>query len=350
MRIVVLGATGNVGTAVLDALIRDPDVESIVAVARRAPELERPKVEWTSADIVDADLVRLFRGAGAVVHLAWLIQPSRHEPTMRAVNVEGSRRVFAAVAEAAVPCLVYASSVGAYSPGPKDRRVDEAWPTEGVESSFYSRHKAEVEGMLDRYEREHPETRVARLRPGLIFRRDVATEIRRLFLGPLFPGSLVRPGLIFAVPDVDRLRFQAVHSEDVAEAYRLAVRTEAWGAFNVAAEPVIDPSVLAEIFAARPIHVPARTLRGAASISWRLRLQPSPPGWVDMALAVPLMDTSRARAELGWEPQRSASDALRELADGLREGAGYPTPPLDPETSGPLRAREFRAGVGAAAL
>jgi hypothetical protein len=49
------------------------------------------------------------------------------------------------------------SSVGAYSRGPKDREVDEDWPTEGTESSFYSRHKVAVERELDRFEADNPE-------------------------------------------------------------------------------------------------------------------------------------------------------------------------------------------------
>jgi hypothetical protein len=81
-------------------------------------------------------------------------------------------------------------------------------------------------------------------------------------------------------------------------------------------------------------------------VSWRLHLQPTPPGWVDLALGVPLMDCGRARAELGWEPRTSASDALRELLEGMRERAGASTPPLAPGTGGPLRAGELRSGVG----
>jgi UDP-glucose 4-epimerase len=70
MRGVVLGATGNVGTAVVDALGADRDVDSIVA--RRIPEFELAKVDWHSADIVEADLVSLSQGADSLVHLAWL--------------------------------------------------------------------------------------------------------------------------------------------------------------------------------------------------------------------------------------------------------------------------------------
>src|SRR5205814_9483756 len=106
--------------------------------------------------------------------LSWLIQPSRDEEVLRATNVEGSRRVFEAAADASVPTLLYASSVGAYSPGPKDRAVDESWPTDGVRSSFYARHKAEVERILDGFEARHRGLRVVRLRPGLVFKREAA--------------------------------------------------------------------------------------------------------------------------------------------------------------------------------
>jgi UDP-glucose 4-epimerase len=145
------------------------------------------------------------------------------------------------VAAAGVPALVYASSVGAYSPGPKDRRVDESWPVEGVRTSFYARHKAEVEQLLDRFEREHPDVRVVRLRPGLIFKREAASGIRRLFAGRLVPSPLLGRGPMHVIPDLPRLHFQAVHSLDVGEGYRLAIVGDVRGAFNVAADPVLDP-------------------------------------------------------------------------------------------------------------
>src|ERR671911_1432453 len=221
MRIVVVGATGNIGTSVLRSLENEDSVESVLGLARRLPDLTMPKVEWASADVVDDDLVPHFRNADAVVLLAWLIQPSRDLTKQWMVNVEGSTRVARAVKEAGVPSLVYASSVGAYAAGPKDRRVDESWPTTGIQSSFYARHKAEVERLLDRFEDEHPGTRVVRLRPGLIFKREAASGIRRLFAGPLLPSVLVQRRLIPVVPAHPRLVFQAVHSYDIREAYRL---------------------------------------------------------------------------------------------------------------------------------
>lgn len=346
MRVVVTGASGNVGTSVLEALAAEPEVKEIVGVARRVPEVEMPKVEWVGADIAEDDLNPIFSDADAVIHLAWAIQPSHDEALTERINVLGSRYVFDAVDEAGVPALVYASSVGAYSPGPKLRQVDESWPVDGIRTSFYSRHKAAVEELLDEFEARSPQTRVVRLRPGLIFKAEAASEIRRLFAGPFLPGFLIRKQLVPLIPRVPRLRFQAVHSRDVGEAYRQAVVRDVEGAFNIAAEPEIGVEELCELFGARSFPLPAGALRGAASLSWKLRLQPSPPGWIDLALGVPMMDTTRAREELGWEAKVSSLDALDELLEGMRHAEGAPTPPLEPTAGGPLRARELATGIG----
>jgi UDP-glucose 4-epimerase len=330
VRVVVTGASGNVGTSLLRAFADDGAVEEIVGLARRRPVHDFPKTEWHTADVARDDLVPLFRGADCVVHLAWAIQPSHELPALRRVNVDGSERVFQAVAQAGVQALVYASSVGAYSPGPKDRQVDEGWPTDGTPTSFYARHKAEVEAMLDRFQLEQSETRVVRLRPGLIFKRSSAEEQRRYFLGPLFPRLLARGGALAVVPDIDGLRFQAVHTRDVAEAYRLAVVGDARGAFNVAAEPILDAPTLAQALGARVVPLPAALARTAMDTTWRLRLQPTPSGWLDMGLSVPLMDTTRAREELGWQPRRSSIEAIRDVLSGIADAEGEPTPPLEP--------------------
>ncbi|MBG0829986.1 NAD-dependent epimerase/dehydratase family protein [Planomonospora sp. ID67723] len=346
MRVTVVGATGNVGTSVVSALIADKNVTSVLGLARRTPSWCPEKTEWRSVDVSTGDLAPHFEGSDAVVHLAWLFQPTRDPLTTWHVNALGSLRVFAAAARAKVPALVYASSVGAYSPGPKDRPVSEDWPTHGWPGAAYGREKAYVERALDSFEQSHPEIRVVRLRPGFIFKREAATEQRRLFAGPFLPQRLVRPGLIPFVPDIPALRFQAVHGDDIGEAYRLAVVGDASGAFNIAADPVIDPAVLAELLGARRVPVPAGLLRGAVSAAWRMRLVPAAPELLDMVLALPIMDISRARAELGWQPRYSATDAFRELLEGLRTVAGMATPPLSPQTGGPGRIGELASGAG----
>jgi UDP-glucose 4-epimerase len=346
MRVVIVGATGNIGTSLLRSLAEEEKVESILGLARRLPSLSMPKVEWVAADVTTDDLVPHLEGADAVVSLHWLIQPSRDLNKQWMVNVEGNSRLMRAVMEAGVPALVYSSSVGVYSPGPKDRAVDESWPRDGTPSSYYARHKAEVERRLDRFESENPEVRVVRIRPALVFKKEAAQGIRRLFGGPFVPTILARPSLINLIPEMENLRGQVIHSYDVGEAFRQAIVRDVRGAFNVAADPVLDAHEAGRILNARPLPVPSGAIRAGVELSWRLRLQPVTPGWLDMALNVPVMDTTRAHTELAWTPERSAEDALLDLLEGLRTGADFPTPPLAKETGGPFRIREILTGIG----
>ncbi|MFV2104070.1 NAD-dependent epimerase/dehydratase family protein [Micromonospora sp. LOL_024] len=335
MRIVVVGASGNVGTALLRRLRRERDVQ-IVGVARRLPDagagVPYEGVRWHSCDIGLAGavdhLVEIFAGAAVVVHLAWQIQPSHDQRVLRRTNVGGSRAVIDAVLRARVPALVYASSVGTYAPGPKDMPISESWPTTGVPGSSYSQHKAAVEETLDGIERSHPALRLVRMRPGLVFQRDAGTEITRYFLGPLAPVRLLRFGRLPLVPTNRRLRMQAVHADDVADAYARAILGDARGAFNLATDPVLTPELVARHFHGWTVPVAAPVLRAAAALTWRARLQPVDAGWVELALNAPLMSSERATTELGWQPRVDSVTALRELFAGVAERAHTPSPPM----------------------
>ncbi|MFJ4847018.1 NAD-dependent epimerase/dehydratase family protein [Streptomyces sp. NPDC088733] len=348
LHVVVVGATGNVGTSLVRALGEDPAVARITGIARRVPaDWRPPRTTWVSADITDDStrLSGLFDGADAVVHLAWLLQPS-HDPAITwRTNVLGGIRVFDAVAAAGVPALVHASSVAAYSPGPKDHPVDESWPTHGWPGAAYCREKAYIERYLDGYEADHPRVRVVRMRPGFLFKKEAAAQQRRLFAGPFLPGRLVRPRLVPVVPDMRGLRFQALHTDDAADAYRRAVLRPVRGPFNLAAEPPLDAAELASIFGAQVVRMPRAAVRAALAGAWRLHLVPSSPGLFDAVLRLPLLDTGRARRELGWRPQHSATHAVEKFLEGLREGSGANTAVLAP--SGAVgRLHEVATGVG----
>lgn len=330
LRIVVVGATGNVGTSVVQACADNAAVTSVLGLARRVPQWRPAKTAWAAADIEPdgPDLVPLFAGADAVIHLAWRFQPTHHPAQTWLTNVLGSVRVFEAVAQAGVPTLVYASSVGAYSPGPKDRGVDESWPTHGWPQAAYTREKAYLERVLDAFEQAHPDVRVVRMRPAFLFKRTSASEQRRIFAGRFLPGRLIRPGLIPAVPDLPGLTFQALHSDDAAAAYLAAVTRPVRGPFNLAADPPLDAEVLAGILHARRLPLPSAPVRAALAAAWRLHLAPASPDLFDAVLRLPLLDASRARTELAWQPEHTAVEAVEEFLAGLREGAGMATAPL----------------------
>jgi nucleoside-diphosphate-sugar epimerase len=325
MRIVVVGASGNVGSSVVQALVEEPRVEHVIALARRPPRDDgRPGLEWREADVTSSPLEPLVEGADAVVHLVGRIEPADRPRQLAEVNVGSVARVLDAVAAAAVPTLIFASSTAAYAPAAKTRLVDESWPLRDGSSSPYARQKAEAERELDAFEQRAPEARVVRLRFDAVFKRSAGAQARDTFLGRV-PRRLVRPDLLPFVPEVRELRFQGVHADDLAEAFRLTLLDgTARGAYNVAAEPVLDARTVARAFGSRVVPAlpgSVRALRAALGVAHRAGLAPLSPSWLDFVLEMPLIDAGRLRRELGWEPRHRADDALVELVRGIRRGA-----------------------------
>ncbi|MCB7136326.1 NAD-dependent epimerase/dehydratase family protein [Cellulosimicrobium marinum] len=346
MRVVVVGASGNVGTAVLRRLATEPVVTSVVGVARRVPRADGSSTvrfphdvaTWRYADVAapdaDARLDAALAGADVVVHLAWAIQPSHDRGYLRRVNVEGTRRVVEAAQRAGARHLVVASSVGAYSPAPyageaRDAPVSEGYPVDGVPGSSYSEDKAAVEAMLDDVDRKSGLV-VSRVRSALVFQRDAASEITRYFLGPLGTRVMRRTPLP-TVPLPSGLRLQAVHADDLADAYARIVVGRHPGPFNVAHPSVLTAQDVADVVADGSWReVPFGTARTAVAAGWRARLVPVGEGWLDMAMRAPVLDTTFATELLRWSPQHDAKDTLAELVEGIRDGAGTSSPPLVP--------------------
>ncbi|GAA1608849.1 NAD-dependent epimerase/dehydratase family protein [Kribbella sancticallisti] len=334
MRIVITGATGNVGSALLRRLIAAGN-HSLVGLARRLPEPgEYDEVTWHAADLTEdssAEVLRnAFREADAVVHLAWAFQPSHDQEYLEAVGVGGTQRVLDAVKAAGVPHLVHMSSVGAYSPKRDNSPVDESWPTFGVLTSPYSQHKAAAERLLDTFEQAEPQTVVSRVRPGIIGQRSAGSALLRYGVPVLIPAAAI--GLVPVVPLDRGLTFPMVHADDVADAIERIVLRKAPGAFNLAAEPPITTERIAEALDAKAVHLPVAIVRAAMSAGWHARLQQVDPGWLDLGFATPLLDTSRAARELDWSPSVDATDVLRETLTGMRDAASDRTAVLRPRT------------------
>lgn len=362
LRVAVVGATGNAGTALLRALAAVPEVGSVLGVARRMPDLTvdpYASCEWVSIDIAAASsedaagqaLREAFAGVDTVVHLAWLIQPIAERELLRRVNVEGTRRVLRAAAEAGVGHVVVASSVGVYAADPSQALRSEDWERGGIESSQYSVDKAAQEDALDEFERENPAITVTRMRPALTFQGDAASSIQRYFLGSAVPVQALGRATPPALPLPKGLRgVQAVHADDAAEAYVSAIVKRASGAFNLCADDVLGAQQLADIVDhGRFFELPTAVVRGFVTAAHRTGIVSVDAGWFDLALGAPHMDNARAKRDLGWTPKHSAADALRELLQGMIDGRGTASLPLRPRDvdDARLTALDGRIGDGA---
>lgn len=348
-RIVITGASGNVGTALLRRLTADDSDYEIVGISRRRPpsdDLYR-SAHWHELDLADPgvelELLKVFRGAACVVHLAWGFQPTRNRRYLDAVGVNGSAAVLSAAHNAKVPHLLHMSSVGTYAAGRYGQKVDETFSTAGIPSSAYSRAKSAVEHMLDGYEGHNPDgVGITRMRPGFILQRDAALGLRRYTL-----PAYVDPRCVRWLPllPLDRsLSVSIVHADDVADACVKAIERRALGPFNLAAEPPVGRDDIAKALRARPIHVPSPLLGLLVAASWRARLQPLDRGWLDMAFSLPLLDTDRARNVLGWSPRWSSEAALADLVDGFLHTWGTQSPVLRARSCAEAISRDLHEG------
>lgn len=329
LTVAVTGPTGAIGKALMRALQDDVKVKRVIGMARSPFDpLEHgwTKVEYRQGDILDAEAVRnLVRGADVVVHLAFLIFGS-HEETAR-VNLEGSRNVFTAALAEGVERLVYTSSVAAYGfHDDNPELLHEDIPARGSEDHYYSAQKAELEETLNEMT-ARSKTDVFVFRPCIVA-GPTATElienIPYVQLGEKLPDPvrnlmgtipLLRP----VIPDPG-LPFQLVHEDDVATALRAAIDGgRVPGVYNLAADGEITLSDLAHALGWYAIPVPELAVDITARVVSRIPLMPSKASWIS-AIRVPvLMDTSKAKMNLGWEPEHDAFDTLAQTVQSARE-------------------------------
>ncbi|KQS60042.1 epimerase [Geodermatophilus sp. Leaf369] len=337
--VAVTGATGNLGTAFLRQLFLT-GVHQVRGLSRRQAPDTAPysNVFWTHTDIgtaaSSAPLTEFLTGATTLVHTAWALQPGRDPELLHRINVDGARRVLDAAGSARVGHVVLVSSLGAYAPGNPADRITEDWPTTGVPSSQYSRDKVAVEALAREFATAHPDVTVTVVRPTLVLQSDAAGAIGRYFLGPLLlRGAQALPGSVASklpLPLPEDLHLGFVHADDVADALLRIVDRRAGGAFNLSAEPVLDPDAFAAALGTRRVPVPAALLRAGLSAAFHAHLVPTEPGWLDLGLSVPALDTTRAREVLGWDPRHPSDRLLPEFVAALGRGDGGEGPVLHP--------------------
>jgi UDP-glucose 4-epimerase len=328
LTVAVTGPTGEIGISAVDALERDTKVERILGMARRPFDVAArgwTKTEYRQGDILDRDAVDgLVADADVVIHLAYLIMGSREES--RRINLAGTRNVFAATVAALRPQrLVYTSSVAAYgyhtdNPVP----ITEDVATRGSKEHYYSEQKAECEAVL-REVTDGSNLEVYVLRPCIVAGpratmladsmpwRQVSDKLPAALRGA---AGFVQ-GLLPLMPDPG-IALQLVHHDDVATAIALAATGAGEpGAYNLAADGEISLSDVARATGARAVRVPQAAATAASNVLARLPMVPAAAEWVHTVRSSVVMDTTRAKKLLGWQPEHTSKETLDELAAAL---------------------------------
>jgi nucleoside-diphosphate-sugar epimerase len=320
LTVAVTGPTGTFGSGLVPLLQDDERVARVIGIARRAFDPGRrgwTKMTYRQGDVRDPEaLEAAFEGADVVVHLAFLITGNAPRQTTRAINVDGTLNTFRAATAVGAHRFVYASSVAAYGFGTDlPDRIDEDWPVRPAARLFYAREKAELEGLLD-VEAGRGGTDLYVVRPPIVVGPDSVGR------KDLLPGALAPVGRrLFGRPRrlpvpvpvvVPEHPMQFVHEADVGQALLLCiVGAGPPGAYNIAGEGVLTGGDVAREFGALPIRVPAGPAQAAARAVARLPFLPPQAEWFEAVGRPVIMDTTRAREQLGWRPRYSGLEALR---------------------------------------
>lgn len=326
LTVAVTGPTGEIGTSAVAALERDPAVDRIIGMARRPFEPSSrgwTKTTYRQGDITDRDAVdALVADADVVVHLAFIIMGSREESAR--VNLAGTRNVFEACAAGSADAhpgrLVYSSSVAAYgyhadNPVPLTEDV----PPRGSPEHYYSAQKAACEAALAEITTGSP-LQVYILRPCIVAgpqAHALADAMPWNRIPYAATATRVLPLLKPPVPDPGN-PLQLVHHDDVATAIALAATGSAPpGAYNLAGDGVVSVSDVAAALGGRPVRVPAAAATAASAVIARLPFVPSAAEWLHVARTSVVMDTTKAKTQLGWTPRHTSAETLEALAASL---------------------------------
>jgi len=223
---------------------------------------------------------------------------------------------------------VYTSSLAAYgyhadNPVPLTEDV----PARGSPEHYYSAQKAACEALLAEVTAD-AELEVYVLRPCIVAGPEATLLVRSLpwrRAAERLPNAARRvlsraPGLP-VLPDPG-VRFQLIHHDDVATAVCAAVVGNGPpGAYNLAGDGEITMSEFARALGGYAIPVPGALVGLASRLVERLPFLPAEMEWVHTARHPMLMDTTKARRELGWAPASTAHETLTAMVDAERDRA-----------------------------
>ncbi|MDX9766404.1 MAG: NAD-dependent epimerase/dehydratase family protein [Ectothiorhodospiraceae bacterium] len=315
MHVVVTGAAGRLGQVLVPLLLDEPAIGHITAIDRRPVALEHPKLTALVADVRELPAAT-FAGADVLIHMAFVLMGgglgrARHDrETVRAINVEGSRRALEPALDAGLSRLIFLSSAAVYGAWPDNPpRIPEHWLRRPLPSFAYAEDKVAVEDWLDALEPRVPDARILRLRPQAIVGPHAHPLLNRLLRQPFVPAGRAAP-------------LQCVWESDVAEAVRLALFADARGAFNLAADP---PMSLRDMLARRGVPrlpLPLPLIERLHRLAWRATPRVGEPGWVAGLRHGAVVDCTRAKTLLGWRPRLDTPACLKALVPGRGTTSG----------------------------
>jgi len=223
--------------------------------------------------------------------------------------------------------ICYASSVAAYGFHPDNPDwLTEDVPPRGTPEMPYSRQKAAVEAVLGQALMKTERTHAWVFRPCVVAGPRAQTflaEIPYFRISEALPEPVQRflsgmPILKPVIPDAGP-RFQFVHHDDVASAFVAGVLGKGSpGPYNLAGRGTLEMSDVADALGWYALPLPDLAIDVTAELVARLPRIPPQVSWVHAVRKPVLMKIDRARKELGWEPQHTSKQTLKDTVAAYR--------------------------------
>jgi nucleoside-diphosphate-sugar epimerase len=293
-RLLVTGAAGYLGGAVVDLALGFPETKLVIGLDVEQVERDDPRfrpvvrdVRQSLDDVLDVD---------GVFHAAFLLGATRDEALARSVNVTATERLLISCRSAGVGRVVYPSSTTVYGAHPGTGLHGEGDPRRPIPGFRYAEHKVEVEDLL-----ATSKVPTVALRSCIVLgpgARNFITESLSMRVLPVPTGS--NPAVQF------------LHVDDFTAAVRGAFGAQpTTGVFNVAGSGTIRWREAVRVAGSIPLPIPMPILAGATEASWRLRLQSrSPAAGLRMIRHPWLACTDRIERDLGWRARYGSAEAL----------------------------------------
>jgi len=329
-RIAVTGAAGPVGRRVCGLLLRDADVDCVVAIDRQrvhlSPGSDRSRMEARRVHLKDADLDHLLDGVDAVLHLAGS-DPLEGTPVDH--DLATTARLLAAAERCGVGQVVVRTSATVYGAWPDNPLpLTESDPLRPNDETPWVLVRAGIEERVRSFAAAHPDVAVAVLRPCVTVSEDGPDELGRV-LGAARMVTVAEGG-----PPA-----QFVHVDDLATAVDVVRRARGTGAFNVAPDGAVEAERVRALVGGSPrLGLPGWLARPLTELGWRYQLAPTPPGFVPFVTDAWVVANDRLKA-LGWEPTHTNEEAF------IAAHAAAPWAQLSPQ-----RRQELALGVAGAVL
>jgi UDP-glucose 4-epimerase len=320
-RIAVTGSSGYLGTRLVRALLRHPEVESVIGLDILPPAaLPGAGFRFEQTDVRSPfGEVFLREGVDAAVHLAYVFAPTRRRRRARAVNVDGTRHFLEGCKVASVGRAVVlgsATAYGAHADNPP--RLTESCPLRAEPVFQYAYEKKLCDELSLRFADEHPEIKLAVCRPPIILGPNVDNYFSRM---------MFKPKIVYGRGHDPAHQF--VHEDDIAGAIVALLEIDEPGAFNVAPPDTMTLTELAAEFVRAPmaIHPALLTmlcrLTYAARLSW---LNETPPGALAYILHPWLIDGGKFHKATGFKLSHSTLETVRAWRESVlrRHAEGRP--------------------------